>query len=97
MKSYQEIRAEIARLETQAEEARHREIASAIAEIKGKMAELGITVADLEGSRSKKTAKRSGAEPKFKDPASGATWSGRGKQPKWLAGKNRNDYLIQRA
>ncbi len=96
MKSYQEIRAEIARLETQAEEARSREIASAITEIKSKMAELGITVADLEGGRSKKTAKRSAAEPKFKDPNSGATWSGRGKQPKWLAGKNKNDYLIQR-
>jgi len=50
----------------------------------------------------KKTAtgdKRSVVAPKYKDAASGATWTGRGKQPKWLAaalkgGKKLEDFRI---
>lgn len=29
--------------------------------------------------------RRSVVAPKFRDPSTGATWTGRGKQPKWLA------------
>jgi DNA-binding protein H-NS len=32
--------------------------------------------------------------PKYKDPETGATWTGRGISPKWLAGKNKADFLI---
>lgn len=32
--------------------------------------------------------------PKYKDPHTGATWTGRGITPKWLAGKNKDDFLI---
>jgi H-NS histone family len=32
--------------------------------------------------------------PKYRDPASGATWTGMGKQPYWIEG-NRDDYLIE--
>jgi len=49
----------------------------------------------------KKTAKRKVA-PKYKDPQSGATWSGRGLTPKWLAekekaGAKREEFLIKAA
>ena len=48
----------------------------------------------------KKRVKRKVA-PKFKDPQSGATWSGRGLTPKWLAekekaGAKREEFLIKR-
>lgn len=33
--------------------------------------------------------------PKYRDPDTGKTWSGRGREPVWLRGKNRDDYLIQ--
>ena len=36
-------------------------------------------------------------EPKYRDPETGATWTGRGKAPKWLAGKNREDLRITTA
>jgi len=47
----------------------------------------------------KKAAKRKVA-PKYKDPQSGATWSGRGLTPKWLAekekaGAQREEFLIK--
>lgn len=32
--------------------------------------------------------------PKYRDPVSGNTWSGKGKIPQWINGKNRDDFLI---
>ena len=32
--------------------------------------------------------------PKYRDKSTGATWTGRGKPPKWIEGKNREEYLI---
>jgi DNA-binding protein H-NS len=41
---------------------------------------------------------RAAATPLYRDPESGATWSGRGKAPKWLAeADNRDEFLIERA
>jgi DNA-binding protein H-NS len=34
--------------------------------------------------------------PKYRDPESGNTWSGRGKPPRWIAGQDRDQFLIQR-
>lgn len=31
---------------------------------------------------------------KYRDPDTGATWSGRGKPPQWIAGKDRTPFLI---
>jgi len=36
------------------------------------------------------TSKRHSVAPKYRDPASGTTWSGRGRTPVWL-----NNYLAQ--
>lgn len=35
------------------------------------------------------------AKPKYRDPVSGAEWSGRGKEPLWIRGKDRKDFLIK--
>lgn len=32
---------------------------------------------------------------KYRDPISGKDWSGRGLAPKWISGKNKEDYLIK--
>ncbi len=55
------------------------------------------------GKRLEKTARdrRAAVAPKYRDPDSGATWSGRGLTPKWLVekektGKSRGEYLIQK-
>lgn len=34
---------------------------------------------------------------KYRDEKSGATWTGRGKPPAWIAGKDRDDFLIDNA
>lgn len=35
------------------------------------------------------------ATQKYQDPKTGATWSGRGKEPVWIRGKDRNKFLIK--
>ncbi|MBR7070072.1 MAG: H-NS histone family protein [Oxalobacter sp.] len=96
MATYQEIKAQIAELQIQAEKARKQEIASAVAQIKSLMAEYGITVADLSKSSKSSAKKRATVPPKYRDPATGKTWTGRGRAPKWIAdAKNPEQYLIK--
>jgi len=81
MASYQEILSQIEDLKQKAQEARKQEIAGAMTEIRRLMAEYGITLADL-GGKSGKVKTRGAA--KYRDPASGKTWSGRGRRPGWV-------------
>ena len=84
MLSYAEIQAQIAQLSVQAEAVRKTEHARVIAEIKEQMADHGITLADLGGKRAS-SSKGSTAPIKYRHPATGQTWTGRGKHPRWLA------------
>lgn len=100
MPSYAELQLQIAELERQAQAMRKAEIASVIAEIKAQMAEYGITLTDL-GGKSSSASNRAGktTRAKYRNPATGETWSGRGKHPKWLAseiasGKDKSKFLI---
>ena len=99
MSSYKELLAQREKLEKQIEEAKAREYAEVLNEIKQKMADYGITLAELGGGRGKggKVGRpRAGVAPKYRDPVSGNTWSGRGKPPRWIAGQDRDQFLIQR-
>lgn len=46
----------------------------------------------LGGLKIKRTGVK--AVQKYQDPATGATWSGRGKEPLWIRGKDRKKFLI---
>lgn len=96
MATYTELQQQIEELKQQAAALLQAEKTDAIAEIKGKMAQFGITADDLRTvSKKAKTAVKA----KYQDPASGKTWSGRGMSPKWLqeavaAGRSRDEFLI---
>lgn len=78
-------------------EARQSEIASAVAKVRELVAEHGLTVQDVFPGRAGKSAAKSGASKvaaKYRDPATGQTWTGRGKAPKWIDGKDRSQFLI---
>ncbi|CAB3697395.1 H-NS histone family protein [Trinickia soli] len=97
MSQYAELKAQIAKLQAQADEARRQEVVNVIAEIKQKIAEFGLGAHDLgfaEAARRGRPAKKAPLPAKYQDPKSGNTWSGRGKPPKWIAGKNRDRFLI---
>jgi DNA-binding protein H-NS len=101
MSSYKELLAQREKLEKQIEEAKSREYAEVLNEIKQKMADYGITLAELGGGRAAKGAvkagrPRAGVAPKYRDPDSGSTWSGRGKPPRWIAGLDRDAFLIEK-
>ena len=92
-----------AELEKQLQQARKEERSGVIAQIKSLMAEHGLTADDLAGKLGKapKESANKGktVAPKYRDPASGSTWSGRGLQPKWLssaleAGKKLEDFAL---
>ncbi len=98
MATYKELKAQAEALLQQAEAARRAEIAAVVAEIQAKMREYGITLADLRGG-AKKSKPRAAVAAKYRNPATGESWSGRGRAPKWLAdeaakGRARDEFLI---
>jgi len=83
-------------LEKLAEAARLTELASAKEKISAIMHEHGLTLSDITGKgKSVKGAKERAPVPvKYRDPATGQSWTGRGRAPKWLDGKSKADFLI---
>ena len=99
MSSYKDLLIQREHLEKQIEQAKEKEFNAVVADIKQKMLDYGISAVDLGLARAGKGVKgrpRAGVAPKFRDPLSGSSWSGRGKPPKWIAGKNRDEFLIQK-
>jgi len=89
------IQRQLQAVERQIQESHRAQRAEVIAKIKGLMAEHQLTVDDLStawpgkrraqadaGAASKLSGRT--VAPKYRDPATGSTWTGRGLQPKWL-------------
>lgn len=95
MPTYQEYQEQIAKLQVLAEQARKDELAGAMKRVQELMAASGLTVADLQSVKKESKEKKQGSvKAKYGDPASGQTWTGRGRAPRWLDGKNKDDFLI---
>jgi DNA-binding protein H-NS len=105
MQTYSAVAAEIARLQAQAEKLRESEKAGLIAQARKAIDAYGITAADLGfgpgkaggAGRGKPTSSAASAVgvAKYRDPATGKTWTGRGKPPTWISGaKDRDAFLI---
>ena len=97
MSSYKELLEQRQALELQIEEARRREMAEALAQVRALVADYALTPEDVfppaRGSRS--SASGSKVAPKYRNPATGETWTGRGKPPKWIQGQDRDQFLIR--
>lgn len=99
MPTVSELLEQKAALESQIAEARRAERADAIARVRALMSEHGLSLADLAAKTG--AGKRSGSKvaPKYRDAATGDTWSGRGLQPKWLkaalaSGRRLEDFAL---
>lgn len=98
--SYKELLQQREALEQAIATARAQELSEAIRKARELVAEFGLTLQDVfpsGRSASKASVKSStGAKvaPKYSDPATGQTWTGRGKAPKWIDGQDRAKYLI---
>ena len=96
MTSYAEYVEQIAKLQSLAEAARKDEISGAIQKIKDLMQQHGLTVEALSsGTRAKPAKVKGTVAPQFKNPESGETWTGRGRAPRWLDGKDKEEFRIQ--
>ncbi|CAN7756751.1 H-NS histone family protein [Acidovorax sp. LjRoot66] len=93
MSSYKTLLAQRERLDQQILEAKKREQGDAVSQVRSLIAEFGLTSEDVFPVRRRTTAGSSVA-PKYKDPATGATWTGRGKPPLWIKDKDRSQFAM---
>jgi DNA-binding protein H-NS len=111
MPTLAELLAQKTALEEQIAEVQRTEHAAAVAQVRALMAEHGLTWQDIGGEPGRAAGappSRSGRSnaaaaprlpPKYRDPESGATWSGRGLKPRWLsvaldAGRSLDEFRI---
>lgn len=91
--SYKELLAQLEALKIKTEEARRRELADAVGKVREMVEQFGLTAEDVFPPLRKKASTGTVA-PKYRDPATGATWTGRGKPPAWIAGQDREKFVI---
>lgn len=99
METLEELLAQQVAIAKRVDEMRQRRRADAIANVQAAIAENGLTPSEVFGTtraaKGPKTPKVSGkVAPKYRDPETGKTWTGRGKAPLWIAGKDKSIFLI---
>ncbi|MDN7934621.1 MULTISPECIES: H-NS histone family protein [Burkholderia cepacia complex] len=92
MSTYQELLAQRAALELEIQTARAGERSTALNEVKRLVDEFNLSTREIFGVS--KAPTRKPAEPRYRDPGTGATWSGRGRPPAWIDGKDRTQFRI---
>jgi len=95
MPGLKELLAQREALQRELEQAREQEADRALREIVAKMREYKISLQELIGTKAHARLVPPVPNAKYRDPVTGATWSGRGRAPQWIADKNRDDFLIQ--
>ncbi|PTQ87715.1 H-NS family nucleoid-associated regulatory protein [Agitococcus lubricus] len=97
--SVEELNAVIVEAQQLIKAKRKSSIKQARAKVEQMAAELGITVEELMAVKTEVAAVKK-VEPRYRNPANAdETWTGRGKQPRWLAtelaaGKSLDQFLI---
>ncbi|WP_321854669.1 H-NS family nucleoid-associated regulatory protein [Paraburkholderia tropica] len=99
MATLESIQAKIAKLKAQAEVLVTTKSTAVLERIRGLMDKHGIVVADIEAFVGKRRGRKPGVKSaapvaKYRDPKSGATWTGHGRAPAWIANaKDRSKFL----
>ncbi|MDA8444655.1 H-NS histone family protein [Paracidovorax valerianellae] len=93
--SYKDLLKQREELEQQISEARRRELSDAINQVRNLVAEYGLTAQDVfPAGRARSASAGVKVAPKYRDPATGQTWTGRGKAPKWIQNQDREQFAI---
>ncbi|WP_081084570.1 H-NS family nucleoid-associated regulatory protein [Burkholderia territorii] len=93
MPTYQELLAQLRSLQEQIEAARLAERETALSQAREFVETYGLTEREVFGRRHAQAAKRT-APPKYRNPKTGETWTGRGRAPAWIAVQDREQFLI---
>ncbi|BCF95982.1 hypothetical protein PPGU19_005510 [Paraburkholderia sp. PGU19] len=106
MATLESLQAKIAKLQVQAEAIAKKDSSAVIAKIRAIMEKHGFTTADIDAyadggkKRGRKpgvkaAAKAASSVAKYRDPKTGATWTGHGRAPVWIANaKDRTKFLV---
>jgi DNA-binding protein H-NS len=105
MTTIEQIRAKIQTLQKQADALIAKQAQKVVDHIRDLMIEHGLTTADIEAAAkkrrqgasvaAKKSAVKSKVPPKYRNPKTGETWSGRARPPAWIANaRDRSKFLI---
>ncbi|MEW9585254.1 H-NS family nucleoid-associated regulatory protein [Paraburkholderia sp. DGU8] len=105
MTTLESLQAKIKKLQNQAEALVAKQSSGVIERIRELMAKHGLTTADIDahtGGKQRATkavaktkSNGSAAAVKYRDPKSGATWTGHGRAPQWIASaRNRDKFLV---
>lgn len=94
MPTYKELLQQRELLEQQINAARATENADAIEKVKALVADFGLTAEDIFASSKPRVKTGAKVAPKYRNVATGDTWTGRGKPPKWIQGQDRDQFLI---
>ncbi|MBE0624183.1 MAG: H-NS histone family protein [Burkholderiales bacterium] len=93
---YEELLLQRARLDAEIAAVRSARQSDVIVQIVKLMHEYDITVEAiqmwLETEQGDKRRRR--IRPRYWNPQTGETWSGRGKRPRWMAGRDPNEFLL---
>ncbi|HSV51866.1 MAG TPA: H-NS histone family protein [Burkholderiaceae bacterium] len=96
MTTYKELLAQRQALEEKINEARRRETKDAISRVKAIMVEFELSPEDIfPSARKPKGVVKSKAPAKYLNPQTNETWTGRGRSPNWIKGKNADEFLIK--
>lgn len=91
MSTLAELLAQREAIEQKIDMIRKEERRNAIADVLQVIKDFELTEQDLFG---KKKGAPGVLPPKYRNPETGQTWSGKGRAPNWLEGRNREDFLI---
>ena len=94
MSKYRELQQQAAALEAEIERAREAEFEDALSQVRNAVAMFRFTAADVFGDRAETPRKRAVRGPKYRNPENGIEWSGMGREPLWIKGKDRAAFEI---
>jgi DNA-binding protein H-NS len=96
--SYDALKIKMKEIQDAIEVARKQEFESVLLSIRRAVFDYGITERDifgrrkLDGGRDNRFGRVSA---KYRNPETGETWTGRGRPPRWIAGKIHEQFLIK--
>ncbi|MGP8431954.1 H-NS histone family protein [Paraburkholderia fungorum] len=93
MERYKDLLAQKEQLEKLIAQAHKNEAAGALERVREAVAEFGFTPEDVFGKRRRGAG--TPATPKYRNPETGETWSGRGRAPRWLKDQDLERFRIK--
>ncbi|MGY6127137.1 H-NS histone family protein (plasmid) [Paraburkholderia strydomiana] len=93
MERYKDLLAQKEQLEKLIAEARKKEAAAELERVRESVAEFGFTPEDIFSRRHRNAGLP--VAPKYRNPETGETWSGRGRTPHWIKDQDLERFRIK--